>query len=908
MECKAVFNCSYRSLILSNRFRWVYCQLEALRPCFPNNLRRMLEELPKSLDETYQRILKEINNANQKQAHQLLQCLAVAQRPLRVEELAEVLALDVDARGIPTFNAKWRWEDHEAAVLSACSSLVSVIIDDGSRVVQFSHFSVKEFLTSDRLAFMEDVSHFYIANEPSHLILAQACLGVLLNVDDGTSEDCVEDISLLPYVGEYWVEHVQAGKVELRIMDALDRLFDVNKPHFEALFRRAGRGRKLQSFRVPSDENPKGVLTPATPFFFAGILGLSGLAERLIVPHQRQVIEFRFEGWTLLHWMVRAESIEVARLLLAHGADVNSRRDCATRPHFASLQSHLERPVDGSLEDNDEIENSLQNSGSDMSSDHMDYKGESGFTPLHIAVKEGFLDICQMLLENKADVCAHDDEGNTPLHLALSNDHIEISRILLEYNAEVNSPNEDGSTPILVASSNGNIDLFQLLLAHNADVFIHDNIGNTPLHFAASGGHLEVARILLELKADVDSLNSEGLTPLQRALDGRRKEYLDIVCLLLNHGADEKVHDENGNTLLHFAATEGHIEIARMLLERKVDVNSLNGEGLTPLHRASEGWCEGCLDIVRLLLYHGANVNVHNNDGNTPLHFAASEGHLEVVRVLLEYKADVSALNEEAFTPFQCAFRGWRSDIVRLLLNHGADAKVQDISRNTLLHLAAKTGDLELARISLERIADVINSQNDNGSTAFLLALERQNSYVAQLLLDHKADVHVPDKSGDTALHIAARKRHIDICGILLERNVEVNSRNHHGSTPLLLASQYGPPDIVQLLLDNNADLDLRDSDGDTPLHCAAIGGQPEVAQLLLKLKVDINSRNEKGSTPSHLASAGFGEGNPDVVRLLLDHSADTQARNLNGETASEVARGQQRQEIIQLLSEHAAE
>ena len=85
--------------MLSNRFRWVYCQLEALQPCFPNNLRRMLEELPKSLDETYQRILREINNANQKQAHQLLQCLAVARRPLLLEELAEVLALDVDGGG-----------------------------------------------------------------------------------------------------------------------------------------------------------------------------------------------------------------------------------------------------------------------------------------------------------------------------------------------------------------------------------------------------------------------------------------------------------------------------------------------------------------------------------------------------------------------------------------------------------------------------------------------------------------------------------------------------------------------------------------------------------------------------------------------------------------------------------------
>ena len=93
---------------VSNRFRWVFCQLEVLRNCFPSNLRRVLEELPKSLDETYKRILKEINNSNQKQAHRLLQCLAVASRPLRVEELAEVLAFDLDTGRIPILNADWR--------------------------------------------------------------------------------------------------------------------------------------------------------------------------------------------------------------------------------------------------------------------------------------------------------------------------------------------------------------------------------------------------------------------------------------------------------------------------------------------------------------------------------------------------------------------------------------------------------------------------------------------------------------------------------------------------------------------------------------------------------------------------------------------------------------------------------
>ena len=77
-----------------------------------------------------------------------------AVRPLRVEELAETLAFDfnMEGLGIPKLNPDWRWEDQEEAVMSACSSLVIIIKDGDSRIVQFSHFSVKEYLTSDRLA------------------------------------------------------------------------------------------------------------------------------------------------------------------------------------------------------------------------------------------------------------------------------------------------------------------------------------------------------------------------------------------------------------------------------------------------------------------------------------------------------------------------------------------------------------------------------------------------------------------------------------------------------------------------------------------------------------------------------------------------------------------------------------
>ena len=98
------------------RFRWVFCQLDVLQHCIPPNLRQYLNELPDTLDETYDRILKGINKAQRDNAHRLLQCLTVAVRPLLVEELAELLAFDLQAStrgGIPTLKEDWRWDDQE---------------------------------------------------------------------------------------------------------------------------------------------------------------------------------------------------------------------------------------------------------------------------------------------------------------------------------------------------------------------------------------------------------------------------------------------------------------------------------------------------------------------------------------------------------------------------------------------------------------------------------------------------------------------------------------------------------------------------------------------------------------------------------------------------------------------------
>ncbi|KAH9031126.1 hypothetical protein EDB85DRAFT_1830526, partial [Lactarius pseudohatsudake] len=191
-------------------FRWVFCQLETLRQCLPQSVRRTLNELPESLDETYERVMMEIKKANQVHAFRMLQCLTVAVRPLSVAELAELLAFDFDVAkdGIPELNSEWRWEDHEQAVLSTCSSLITVVPvpDEESPVVQFSHFSVKEFLMSDRLAMSTgDISQYHISLGDSHTVLAQASLGFLLRDPDVTNG--ADRAPLAGYAAEHWVAH-----------------------------------------------------------------------------------------------------------------------------------------------------------------------------------------------------------------------------------------------------------------------------------------------------------------------------------------------------------------------------------------------------------------------------------------------------------------------------------------------------------------------------------------------------------------------------------------------------------------------------------------------------------------------------------------------------------------------------
>jgi len=469
------FPCHRTTIILipRNRFRWIFCQLEALRHCLPPSVRQMLDELPETLDETYERILREIGKAKREHAHRLLQCLTVAVRPLRITELAEVLVVDFGTTSggkTSTLKPDWRWEDQEQAVLSTCSSLIAVVDEDGYQVIQFSHFSVKEFLTSPRLAIANvDVSRFHILLKPAYTVLAKACLGTLLRLDDHVDKYNAKDrFPLARYAAEHWANHAQFEDVSSQLREGMEILFDPDQPYFSAWIRiydiDVGQpDSAFWNFTVFSSDK-----TAADPLYYAALIGLHDIAEHLIDNHSEQVNARGGYYVSPLGVALGMGHFEIAQLLYQRSADV-------------LVRGYEQRTLLHAMSAFGQIEIAQWLLGHDADPNVGD---EDDWTCLHFAAYNGKLEIVQMLLQHNADNNARDNRGQLPLHLASQKGYLEVTRLLLKHGVNVNACIEDGSTPLHLASKRGKLEVARLLIEHGADEGAEDNKGGTPFQVA----------------------------------------------------------------------------------------------------------------------------------------------------------------------------------------------------------------------------------------------------------------------------------------------------------------------------------------------------------------------------------------------------------------------------------------
>jgi ankyrin repeat protein len=504
----------------------VFCQLETLRHAVQPNVRRILEKLPKTLDETYERVLKNINENNQEHAQRLLHCLAVSVRPLRVEELAEILTFDFDvAEGsIPTFHPDRRPRNQEHAILSICSSLITIVGNRGSRVVQFSHLSVKEFLTSSHLASLTGhLSSYHILLEPAHTILTQVCLGLLLHPKDGNHDESVEVSPLSEYAARHWVTHSQFEDVASGVMVGMESLFDPDMPYFAAW---------IDLYNIDAESESGGNLLPETPspLYYSALCGFHGLVRHIAVKYPQHVNAIGGSyGFPIVAALCR-NHFPVAELLLELGGRVGVRD---TRKQTV-LHTTIDRHDDGAT------------------------------------------GAVQFLLKHGADVNAKRDDLWTPLHLAFHVGRLKAARILLEHHADVNARNDGGQTPLHLLSrwegqedEDEGSDLAKQLLERGADVNEKDKDNATPLHLACYYTRLEIVRLLLDHGASINMENDQGKTPLQLAIMANgyaQGNGIGVVRLLLAHGAEVYARDRYPISMSDLACCLGKEKIAQVLL------------------------------------------------------------------------------------------------------------------------------------------------------------------------------------------------------------------------------------------------------------------------------------------------------------------------------------------------------
>lgn len=542
-------------------------------------------------------------------------------------------------------------------------------------------------------------------------------------------------------------------------------------------------------------------------------------------------------------------SLKMIKLLVERGADINVKSDNGDTALFKAIQncdSNYQKSFFSSLKDmllsnkegkeNLELIRILLSKGADVNE-----RCTNGMTSVFIVQSP---EILRCLLKHGADLNVRDNNGRTPLHNVTS---AVIAKLLIERGVDVNARDRAGRTPLHDAQS---CDIAQLLISRGADVNARDNKGMTPLFmmsetFFTMGWteKLRIARFLIENGADVNIRDRYGRTPLSCVLFREfcyPQEIEKIITLFKDHGAHEDV-------FAFFDAIEKKDirEMGRLLKENPNLINCRDlGEQL-PLVTAV--YVKDC-GAAKFLIEHGANPDT-KKDERDPLSIAVEHHNTPMAKMLIAYMKDKNNGTEYGkylFSPLQYVIK---KDMAMLLLSHGADIKARNYQKETPLHLASAYGDQEILKAIVSRGAE-IDARDANGETPLHKVAGSGIVDTARFLINCGAEINIRDKSGETPYIKAIENNRKDMAEFLLSKGADHTVRGKRDLPLLHDAASKGHLPIVEMLLSKGASVDSRDSIGWTPLHRAAYEGHADVVKLLLERHADLNAGNESGETP----------------------------------------------------------
>lgn len=517
-------------LTMIYRFRWAACQLDTLTECVSRGMIfDALKDLPKTLDETYDRIVRKIDERRTATAaRQILTWLTYAEHPLTATEVLQVTGLVIDNGHY--FDEEKVLEDVND-ILRICSSLVSITTttssSDGTSVnehtaddsfhhtmdsdsnvpyVRLAHFSVKEYLLSNRPC----ISIYRLAEEESHDVLAKCCLVYLLRFheDEWRSPNCEAIFPLARYASRYWTRHARAsvtpseGQKDLSI-----ELFTRNSTAYSAWMRFFDVGQPWE--RAPDIQRE--VYEMPDPLYVASHEGLAYAASGILDAGADVNAQKDRFGSALFTASARGYE-QVVQILIDAGADINAQggdfdrlrqsSHCLMLGVLSVLRYTFSRGHTNVMEE-------LAECGGDEKLREALYKsiakcqghGEQFGDALYAASAGGYENVVQILKEAGADVNAQKGGYHNALYAGSARGHAKVVQMLLDAGADVNAQKEDVDTVLQAASEGGHEKVVQLLLEAGADVNAHNEGRDTALQAASRRGHEKVVQLLKDAGA-----------------------------------------------------------------------------------------------------------------------------------------------------------------------------------------------------------------------------------------------------------------------------------------------------------------------------------------------------------------------------------------------------------------------
>ncbi|XP_052815323.1 putative ankyrin repeat protein RF_0381 [Mya arenaria] len=507
------------------------------------------------------------------------------------------------------------------------------------------------------------------------------------------------------------------------------------------------------------------------------------------------------------------------------------------------------------------------------------YRGQ---TALQLAVREGCLEICKLLITRGANVNMSDAEQNNLLNMACWKGYRDIAELLIQNEADIDYRSINGSSPAHTCAMKGNADILQSLVSAKADLDNCNLQGETPLHVAIYEQQMECIQLLVLGGASINWQDSKRRTPLMLAAD---LGFSDITELLVNGGANVNARDNKGSTALFSAVGKGHLNVVHTLIVNGADVDLPTTKGSSPL---LESIYNSFTDIALLLIDAKCDVNQTDRLKQAPIHSAVSRASqffseaedqsLMLVRRLVEAGCDVNVPDQDGMRPLYQSASGGNKEVTNYLLDHGSDINVKTNTGDTVLHGAIHGNVPEIVNRLIEAGCS-LNERNNSGEHPLLTAITHSAQFeIVEALVEAGSNLDIKDKaSSNTALHNAIVHYRQDAALLLIESGCDVNTLNAKRHTPLYTACEKNADVIAKKILAaptfQRSMLTVRNIP--QPLFAAVSNNHFHLVDLLIQMGCDFNMVNMDGQSPVQQA---LKENWPFVVKLLLSYNCDLDA------------------------------